>query len=541
MLKLFAVPARVERFQAPGSCTVVVSNAPSDLLLVARLTLPPDATHAASVRTLINWTTIETLIEDPGDGPPGSPPHAPFIVEERHEISRVSGDTPLRVLSGTHVDIVMGSEMPPADFIAGSGVLTVEGESWGKADVAIAFVPTNIVDITSSTAIISLERGQEASFEITARVIQGRDVTLSLTMHPQQGVEMLPLTIKAVQGVATTAQAMLRIAADSPLRDATNAVRIVAIGGLQTDGSIGDVNFAWDTLDIGLEVKAPPVAEEPDFEKLRRLIETKYNQIGGFKSRLGLPLVPSMPIRQSADSFETSFRSGFISVKADGTDIFAIAQTFCEISVVGIQCNIRQEAVDEIYGTVSCLIANSANSNSTTVKIPDDGDGVFKMGPVGLRVSGASGLIYSGPVADVLIAVMLIQQDSGDTSEAKKEIAATIAKAAQAGLAAVGGGAAESMFLSPRFIQTISLGVVNAIENMIGLPDDPFNPAYLRLSFAELAQRPHERFILPVDGAVGGEIEYTHAITASGLDGDNDLGKYTVYIDLRTFQQNEKL
>jgi hypothetical protein len=208
-----------------------------------------------------------------------------------------------------------------------------------------------------------------------------------------------------------------------------------------------------------------------------------------------------------------------------------------EVWWTGIECQQRQEEIDEIYGVVGVIVPGSGLSK--TEKYPDSGDETLKMGPDWKRISKTAIRLYDGPPMDIVLVASLIEADSGDTSDVKQKIAEQIAKAAQIGGALVG-IPAEMMAASNGWLNDLTLGLVNAIGRSLGIDDDKYDPQQLRLTWTELQRGgfPKQTLRRTDDNNT---IDYTHRIDLTGVDEGGDLGRYALYFDIRLFVDSEVL
>lgn len=301
--------------------------------------------------------------------------------------------------------------------------------------------------------------------------------------------------------------------------------------GAQTNLS-GPVLQGLSNLDLArMALGGDPLRDQ----NLRNLILAKYNKIGGQLSPLGLPVDVQMRLINTAQGPRMDFRGGPITIPPGNLLPIAIKQFSAEVWWVGIECQIRQEGTDEIYGGVGVLVPGSGLSR--TEKFPDDDGGTSDMGPDGMRIINIERKLYEGPPTDIVLTASLIEHDSGDTSEVKAKIAEAVSKAAQ-GLAAFVGIPAEAASADQGFINDLSLGLVNAIGDAFGIGDDPYPTQQLRLRWTEIQGRQFVRKTVRRDDDPR-TIEFTHSITVSGEDDGGDRGQYALYFDVRLFVREE--
>jgi hypothetical protein len=131
-----------------------------------------------------------------------------------------------------------------------------------------------------------------------------------------------------------------------------------------------------------------------------KLIREKYTALGGARSRLGLPVDQSfraldLPVATGSNSggFQAQFRSGVITLSNDPAPVLTgVVQDEAQIFLVAIECQIKEEKVDEIYGSVGAIKTSSQESKVT--HFPADGD-PFEMGAEGQRVVSLQTPVYT--------------------------------------------------------------------------------------------------------------------------------------------------
>jgi len=269
-----------------------------------------------------------------------------------------------------------------------------------------------------------------------------------------------------------------------------------------------------------------------------RKIQKKYAQLGGKKSQLGLPLYPATGVQSSGNTYFMDFRGGRIEITDPLSENPAIAykMRFIEVWWVGLECRIRQEKTDEIYGTVAAIIPGSGMSN--THKFPGDRE-YWDMGPDGQRIVQVGVPLYKGPPMSLTLVGSLVEHDSGNIEAYKQKIAQVIADAAK-GLAVYAGVPAEAVAADQGFINDLSLGLVNGVSSILGADDDPYVPQVHLLHAFDILKRNYTRQTLHrADDPHF--LEYTHSIVVSGIDQGNDRGEYAFYFDVRQFDVQEVL
>ena len=261
----------------------------------------------------------------------------------------------------------------------------------------------------------------------------------------------------------------------------------------------------------------------------------KYEALGGARSQLGLPTDSAQSLTPISGGVRMSFRGGNIDLLAD--TLTATRRYQAEVWWMGIECQVRQEGTDEMYGGIGVIVPGTLLSS--TEKFPDGGNGTWDMGPDGIRIINTARLLYKGPPMDIVLTASLVEHDSGDTTEVKKKIAEAIAQAAAA-LGTAVGVPAEATSASNGWINDLSLGLVNGVGNIFGINDDPYPPQQLRLRWTEIQGRQFTRQTLRRDDDPR-TIDFTHSILASAVNESGDLGKYALYFDVRLSEESDVL
>lgn len=191
----------------------------------------------------------------------------------------------------------------------------------------------------------------------------------------------------------------------------------------------------------------------------------------------------------------------------------------------GLECRVRQEKRDDIFGSVQLI---TGMTPQPAVKFPDAGTLTF--GPPGLRIFSAQRLLYSGPAQDLSVSLALVQHDSGDIEQEKQAVSQAISTAATAAVAAATSPAGAA--LAKPFIDFLAVALVDIASDLLGLADDPFNPAAVFIPKDKLLEANSRRQIRqrPDDPRT---LQFTDMVICSGTDGDGDVGVYALYLDVQ--------
>ncbi|MGY1944764.1 hypothetical protein [Nocardia asiatica] len=238
-------------------------------------------------------------------------------------------------------------------------------------------------------------------------------------------------------------------------------------------------------------------------------------------------------------------------------DIFLKDPKELKVWLSGIECQIRQEVSDDIYGTVSAVIPSRNGSSQAPPQIVNFPDGdPLQMGEPGTRTKKLEKLVYQGPPDDVVLASTLVNHDSGDISDYKKALGTYIKNASLLILGGASGVAAEKASEGANFVSKFVDDIVDWIaDDLLGLGDDPFDPTMQRISAAdlitvfrkakgELPEKPNPfpfRQMTRAD-TPGVTLNYNlDPVIVTGVDDDGDIGKYAFYYKLELFDSGVKV
>jgi Ricin-type beta-trefoil lectin domain-like len=194
-----------------------------------------------------------------------------------------------------------------------------------------------------------------------------------------------------------------------------------------------------------------------------------------------------------------------------------------DVTWVALECRMRQEASDEVYGTVNAI---AADSQALSHKFPGDRPN-WDMGESGERIVTVGVPMYSGPPIPLLLMVTLVEHDSGNIDAYKEQIAQAIAKTAGA---VAGGLTSGATAVAQPIIDELARGLVDVATDVLGTADDPYNPASIRLEAGALGDpdRPRHHLQRPDDPRTA---DFTDVIVVAGTDEGGDRGEYAFYFD----------
>lgn len=259
---------------------------------------------------------------------------------------------------------------------------------------------------------------------------------------------------------------------------------------------------------------------------------------GGPVNTVGMPRDPSGSLFPSSTAAGTAFpieggymmlfRSGSMTVKND--QVVTNTVKVLRVQLVGLECNIRQESKDEIFGVAA--LVGPASGHITPFSFPG-GDGTLDMGPDGERIWTSNADLYSGPVEDVVLVATLVESDSGDVSEASDRIAKKIVEGGSALLSGLSGVPAESVANSSWFNDGLGQVIGFVLSDIIGAGDDPYSAQSLRIPWESLGEWGPPRQPARARPDDGKRIDqWTHTVKVTGVDDGGDLGDYNLFFNI---------
>jgi len=282
-------------------------------------------------------------------------------------------------------------------------------------------------------------------------------------------------------------------------------------------------------------------------------VNTSYKEFGGILSLLSLPIDDELNttdapiVKPGAMGVYTSeFRGGRITVKSHTSvkDVFR----FVKVIFAGLECRVKMEEVDEVYGSIGAIAPRWHQSPSHSFP---QGMKYFTMGPDGTRTCEAEIEIYDGPPDNITITCFLYEHDDGPSEEYQKKIGETVALVAATYLGGVWGLGAEAIFGDKGFLRDACVGVVDAVTATLGLADDPFDPRAFTIPHKDLLLGyaiqfehkgkpddnpfPQDKFFHRED-TPGVKLRYNVGpVIVSGIDQGGDYGEYGLYfrVELR--------
>ncbi|AZO63040.1 hypothetical protein EJ078_30290 [Mesorhizobium sp. M1A.F.Ca.IN.022.06.1.1] len=228
-------------------------------------------------------------------------------------------------------------------------------------------------------------------------------------------------------------------------------------------------------------------------------------------------------MKRVGDGFRADFRSGSIRYLSGITE--TVPGDWCRVWWTGLECGVRQESEDEVYGTVFCHAPGRAALPN--VVIVPGGNNTFNMGPPGTRVVSSAVLLYEGPLVNVTIGATLIENDSGDVEEISQEVAQKIVQGGAALLGGLVGAPADAIADQTWYQEGIGLAVGLVLDGIFGIGDDPYTPQSIFVPWQEIAEfRPPQSYQRPGNPQI---ITYSKFVDLTGTDDGGDFGHYRFY------------
>lgn len=284
----------------------------------------------------------------------------------------------------------------------------------------------------------------------------------------------------------------------------------------------------WLTSPGDTEAYYPKTVEFLLQQRAKRLLTRAWEQVGGPRSAVGLPEVGLTPTR-AGEEWTASFRSGTVVVRQHETVVTSERRLIADF--VGLECHVRQEKSDDLYGVVA--VVGPANAQIKTYRFPG-GDGTISMGRDGERIWNGFENLYQGPIEKlVLVATLIEHDDFTDVEGASRRIADKIAEAGGKALGALTGAPAEQVTEETWFRDGLATAVGVVLGDVFGAGDDPYAAQSLVINWTEIGkwgpppQLPRTRSDDPKTIP-----HWTHRIKVTGHDDGGDYGDYDFYFNL---------
>jgi hypothetical protein len=259
-------------------------------------------------------------------------------------------------------------------------------------------------------------------------------------------------------------------------------------------------------------------------------MEQWWNELGGASSSLGIPVGDAISATPLPDGgFEAQFRGGTMTLDRDATELVAHVTTKARVRFAGVECQIRQEEEDEIYGTVTCL--GAANGHALTVAFPGGGATTDLGKSNRIWLSGGP-VLYEGPPEDLVLVGTLVEHDESDEDiEAwSRGIGDGFAKAIGTAVHGATGQSAEDVIDLERVKKAIHDFVQGALDNVLGLGDDPYEVQNATVSWEEINASPSVHVLNRDDDPKA--MPWTHCLVLTGRDDGGDVGQYGLYFEV---------
>ena len=259
-----------------------------------------------------------------------------------------------------------------------------------------------------------------------------------------------------------------------------------------------------------------------------------YNRLGGIHSPLGLPTTSSFDIVRNGDAFTASFRGGNITILFAQATTSTVQTVNVQLWFRGIECQVRQETSDEIFGSVGCFVPS-------TMVVQHDRFGTFKMGKPNARVAKHDALLYSGPPSHLYISTGLRELDEGFSFEVpvSGEGDQLLYESARDSITRFGAPASSSpadAFQREEIVHPLRYKVwfqSKYYQNWNSLPEQNFDlypPGFIHIKPEELQSQPEVK--TAVNDIDFKTLPYTHTVSVTAVDDGGDTGVYAFYFEV---------
>jgi hypothetical protein len=272
----------------------------------------------------------------------------------------------------------------------------------------------------------------------------------------------------------------------------------------------------------------------------RDIAFSRFKGLGGIKSPLGLPYDARFPVSRNAHGAFFNFRGGSVTVPYNAPVANPVAQTRVIVRFAGLECKVRQEKEDEMFGGVSAFVPSTLQ----TVPVPI-ADWRFKDR---VRVWPDSRVLYDGPPTDIVLTTTLLEKDSGPLDWADRFIS-IIHQTSMDVLGEVGGTIGlddvvnaftrEIGGLVGKFGGFLQGKVKSLLNILFGSADDKYPDGVISMKADSLrARAANKRTLRRTDDLR--TIEYTDEVTVTAKDNGGDVGIYTFYfkVEVQDIQNN---
>lgn len=234
----------------------------------------------------------------------------------------------------------------------------------------------------------------------------------------------------------------------------------------------------------GFSIVLPDEVREPlesmkAYERIAIMekLEKAWRSAGGKASPLGLPAQNEIDLYETPSGFVSHFRGGNVEINKHA-DKFSVPKHYrSTIELVAMQCAVRSEKEDEIYGSVAVI----TDQGSQEFQIPLITIGKRR------RIQQFHKSFDIGPPSRVMLHSLLVEKDSGKSDEIRKKIAKFYddvgKKVKEYSDVVIGKELSEVGVDTIRDILTIA---TFGIATLFDMGDDPFDPAWKALQWTDL-------------------------------------------------------
>lgn len=264
-------------------------------------------------------------------------------------------------------------------------------------------------------------------------------------------------------------------------------------------------------------------------QKAQEELKKAWERSGGAFSPVGLPIDPTSISEISPGKWALQCRSGYIQYVHQNRETHQVVTSKVTVRLVAIECQMRQESSDEVYGVIA--VHGPANRLIHSVRVPSGS--YLSMGKPGARLTFPQiPIVTDVPVEDLYIRVAWIENDSGNIEDIAQKVSAKLSQAAAALVGGLVGAGAESVASSQD--ETFYEASLWVVGNVLGMGDDAYPVEGKYISAGELMggsgprlQGTYQRKDdpRPVE-------RWTHDIVARGVDDGGDIGSYRFFFEV---------
>jgi hypothetical protein len=229
--------------------------------------------------------------------------------------------------------------------------------------------------------------------------------------------------------------------------------------------------------DLAREIVEPMLTPEA-LKRIRIMekLEQAWIRAGGARSPMGLPLHKTFNLIETPEGYVSQFRGGTVRMDEHADKFVLPERERITIRLVAMQCGVRSEKEDEIYGSVGVI----TQAGTQEFQIP-----IISLGKR-RRIQQFDHDFDIGAPADTMLHAMLVEHDSGKESEIRERIKRfydDVGDKVETASQALAGSVGE---VGVDFLKDVLTVATIGVATLFDMGDDPFDPAWEGLSWDEL-------------------------------------------------------